>query len=142
LKTSESKTAEDRHSDGLLQELQLALYARAWEIAHPGDLVVAAGISLFSHETEHMVEVSTSYLSDQTKIGTRTEITSPLFRFIDEEPSPDSDHFRAWLTHRLTVALQAARGAAEGRVHPTPSERVCSYCPVRDVCDVRMEGRF
>jgi len=142
LKTSESKTAEDRHSDGLLQELQLALYARAWEIAHPGDLVVAAGISLFSHETEHMAEVSTSYLSDQTKIGTRTEITSPLFRFIDEEPSPDSDHFRAWLTHRLTVALQAARGAAEGRVHPTPSERVCSYCPVRDVCDVRMEGRF
>ena len=142
LKTSESKTAEDRHSDGLLQELQLALYSRAWEIAHPGDLVVAAGISLFSHDTEHMVEVSSSHLSNQAKIGTRTDITAPLFRFIDEPTSPDSDHFRAWLTHRLTVALRAAKGAAEGRVHPTPSEGVCAYCSVSDVCDVRMEGRF
>lgn len=142
LKTSESKTAKDRHSEGLLQELQLALYARAWEIAHPGDLVVAAGISLFSHETEHMVEVSSNHVGDQDSIGTRTSITAPLFRFIDEPPSPDSDHFRAWLTHRLTVALRAARGAAEGRVHPTPSEGVCSYCPVSNACDVRMEGRF
>ena len=142
LKTSESKTAEDRHSDGLLKELQLALYARAWEIAHPGDLVVAAGISLFSHETEHMVEVSSSHLTDQSRIGTRTEITAPLFRFIDEPPSPESDHFRAWLTHRLTVALRAAQGAAEGKVHPTPSEGVCAFCSVSDVCDVRMEGRF
>lgn len=142
LKTSESKTAENRHSDGLLQELQLALYSRAWEIAHPGDLVVAAGISLFSHETEHMVEVSSKHLSDQVSIGTRTDIATHLYRFIDEPPSPDSDHFRAWLTHRLTVALRAARGAAEGRVHPTPSEGVCAYCSVSDACDVRMEGRF
>ena len=142
LKTSESKSAENRHSDGLLQELQLALYARAWEIAHPGDLVVAAGISLFSHDTEHMVEVSKYNLSEQVRIGTRTDITTPLFRFIDEDPTPDSDHFRAWLTHRLTVALRAARGASEGRVHPTPSEGVCSYCSVRNICDVRMEGRF
>jgi len=142
LKTSESKTAEDRHSDGLLQELQLALYARSWEIAHPGDLVVAAGISLFSHDTEHMVEVSKNHLKNQAKIGTRTEITTPLFRFIDEQPSPNSDHFRAWLTHRLTIALRVARGAEQGRVHPTPSKGVCSYCSVRDVCDVRMEGRF
>ena len=142
LKTSESKSAEERHSDGLLQELQLALYARAWEIAHPGDLVVAAGISLFSHDTEHMVEVSTSNLSQRARIGTRTEITSPLFRFMDENPSPSSDHFSARLTPRLTEALRAARGAAEGRVHPTPSEGICSYCSVRDICDVRMEGRF
>ena len=120
----------------------MALYARAWEIAHPGDLVVAAGISLFSHETEHMVEVSSSHLIDQSRIGTRTEITAPLFRFIDEPPSPESDHFRAWLTHRLTVALRAAQGASEGRVHPTPSEGVCAFCSVSDVCDVRMEGRF
>ena len=142
LKTSESKTPEERHSDGLLQELQLALYARAWEIAHPGDLVVAAGISLFSHETEHMAETSSTHLDDQANIGTRTAITAPLFRFIDEPPSPNSDHFRAWLTHRLTVALRTALGAAEGRVHPTPSEGVCAYCSVSDACDVRMEGRF
>jgi len=149
LKTSESKTAEERHSDGLLQELQLALYARAWEIAHPGDLVVAAGISLFSHDTEHMIEVSDRYLSDQTKIGTTTNITAPLFRFTDETPPPDSDHFRAWLTHRLIVALRTAQGASEGNVHPTPTKvkkssnkRVCAYCPVSDVCNVAIKERF
>ena len=48
------------------------------EIAHPGDLVVAAGISLFSHDTEHMVEVSKYNLSEQVRIGTRTDITTPL----------------------------------------------------------------
>ncbi len=149
LKPSESKTAEERHSDGLLQELQLALYARAWEIAHPGDLVVATGISLFSHNTEHMLEASERHLSDQTNIGSKTNITAPLFRFIDEDPSPDSDHFRAWLTHRLTVALRTAQGAAEGRVHPTPTKvkkssnkRVCAYCSVSDVCNVKIKERF
>ena len=32
LKTTESKSAKDRHSMGLLEELQLAIYARAWEM--------------------------------------------------------------------------------------------------------------
>lgn len=144
LKTSESKAAKIRHFDGLLDELQLALYARAWEIAHPGDLVVAAGISLFSHYTEHMLEMSTQYSTshENLQIGTRTDITTSLHRFPDEAPSSHSDHFRAWLTQRLAVALRVAAGAAAGRVHPTPSSRVCGYCPVRNVCEVRTEAGF
>ena len=144
LKTSESKTAKIRHSDGLLDELQLALYARAWEIAHPGDLVVAAGISLFSHHTEHMLELSSQYSAAHRDLllGTRTDITTSLHRFPDEPASPHSDHFRAWLTQRLAVALRVAAGAAAGRVHPIPSQGVCGYCPVRNVCEVRMEAGF
>ena len=144
LKTSESKAAKIRHSDGLLDELQLALYARAWEIAHPGDLVVAAGISLFSHHTEHMLELSSQYSAAHRDLllGTRTDITTSLHRFPDEPASPHSDHFRAWLTQRLAVALRVAAGAAAGRVHPTPSSGVCGYCPVRNACEVRMEAGF
>ena len=144
LKTSESKAAKIRHSDGLLDELQLALYARAWEIAHPGDLVVAAGISLFSHHTEHMLELSSQYSAAHRDLllGTRTDITTSLHRFPDEPASPHSDHFRAWLTQRLAVALRVAAGAAAGRVHPTPSPGVCGYCPVRNACEVRMEAGF
>ena len=144
LKTSESKAAKDRHHDGLLDELQLALYARAWEIAHPGDLVVAAGISLFSHHTEHMLEMSTQYSTshENLQLGTRTDITTSLHRFPDESPSPHSDHFRAWLAQRLAVALRVAAGATAGKVHPTPSPGVCGYCPVRNVCEVRMEAGF
>jgi len=144
LKTSESKAAKIRHSDGLLDELQLALYARAWEIAHPGDLVVAAGISLFSHHTEHMLELSSQYSAAHRDLllGTRTDITTSLHRFPDESASPHSDHFRAWLTQRLAVALRVAAGAAAGRVHPTPSPGVCGYCPVRNACEVRMEAGF
>ena len=144
LKTSESRAAKRRHFDGLLDELQLALYARAWEVSHPGDLVVAAGISLFSHDTEHVLEVSSQYsaTNEDIDIGTRTDITASLHRFADEPPSPSSDHFRAWLAQRLAVALRVAAGAAAGRVHPTPSAGVCGYCPVRNICDVRMEGGF
>ena len=144
LKTSESKAAKIRHSDGLLDELQLALYARAWEIAHPGDLVVAAGISLFSHHTEHMLELSSQYSAAHRDLllGTRTDITTSLHRFPDEPASPHSDHFRAWLTQRLAVALRVAAGAAAGRVHPIPTPGVCGYCPVRNACEVRMEAGF
>ena len=144
LKTSESKAAKIRHSDGLLDELQLALYARAWEIAHPGDLVVAAGISLFSHHTEHMLELSSQYSAAHRDLllGTRTDITTSLHRFPDEPASPHSDHFRAWLTQRLAVALRVAAGAAAGRVHPIASQGVCGYCPVRNACEVRMEAGF
>jgi hypothetical protein len=107
-------------------------------------LVVAAGISLFSHHTEHMLELSSQYSASQGDLllGTRTDITTPLHRFPDELPSPDSDHFRAWLTQRLTVALRVAAGAAAGRVHPTPSPGVCGYCPARNVCEVRVEAGF
>ncbi len=139
LKTSNSKP-KNRHKIGLLSELQLALYSRAWEITHPGDLVVATGISTIGHETEHFLETS-QYLTSLGDIGNLTEYTEHMHRFVDEINTTKSDHFRAWLTQRLVVALGTAAGAAEGRVHPTPSKS-CGFCPVRNSCNVRMESDF
>ena len=144
IKTSESTYPKNRHYKGLLEELQLAIYSRAWEEAHPGDLVLAAGISVFGHKSEHLLEISSRFASSQSeiKIGTTTSITSGLHRFPDEDENPDSDHFRAWLAQRLSVSLRVANNARLGKVHPTPSRGVCRYCPVREICNVRMEGSF
>ena len=144
LKTSEEPSQRNRHYKGLLEELQLAIYARAWEEAHPGDLVIAAGISVIGHKSEHFLEVSPLYDSPQSgiNIGTQTTITSGLHRFMDEDEKADSDHFRAWLAQRLSVAMGVARNAGMGKVHPIPSAQACAYCPVREICDVRMEGSF
>ena len=144
LKTSEESSQRNRHYKGLLEELQLAIYARAWEEAHPGDLVIAAGISVIGHKSEHFLEVSSLFNSPLSgiNIGTQTTITSGLHRFMDEDEKADSDHFRAWLAQRLSVAMGVASNASMGKVHPTPSPKVCAYCPVKETCDVRMEGSF
>ena len=144
IKTSESQLPRNRHYKGLLEELQLAVYARAWEEAHPGDLVLAAGISVFGHNSDHLLEVSSQYSESQKElnIGTRSSITSSTHRFADEDESTQSDHFRSWLAQRLSVALKVASNANSGKVHPTPSPGVCGYCPVRETCNVRMEGSF
>ena len=144
LKTSEESSQRNRHYMGLLEELQLAIYARAWEEAHPGDLVVAAGISVIGHKSEHFLELSSLFDSPRSgiNIGTQTTITSGLHRFMDEDEKADSDHFRAWLAQRLSVAMRVASDARFGKVHATPSPKVCAYCPVREICDVRMEGSF
>jgi len=144
LKTSESALPRNRHYRGLLEELQLAVYSRAWEEAHPGDLVLAAGISVIGHNSEHLLEVSSQYSESQKElnIGTRSSITSTSHRFADEDEQTQSDHFRSWLAQRLSVALEVSSNAQSGKVHPTPSPRVCGYCPVRETCNVRMEGSF
>ena len=144
LKTSEESSQRNRHYMGLLEELQLAIYARAWEEAHPGDLVVAAGISVIGHKSEHFLELSSLFDSPSSgiNIGTQTTITSGLHRFMDEDEKADSDHFRAWWAQRLSVAMRVASDARLGKVHATPSPKVCAYCPVREICDVRMEGSF
>ena len=141
LKTSIGKTPEERHRSGLLDELQLAIYSRAWEVNHPGDLVVGAGISLFGHDSEHRIEVSEGFVSAEA-IGERTRLTHELFRFPDESAASESDPFRAWLAHRLSVALKTAQSASHGKVHPTPSKASCRYCPVKSACDVRLEDDF
>lgn len=141
LKTSIGKTPEERHRTGLLDELQLAIYSRAWEVNHPGDLVVGAGISLFGHDSEHRIEVSEGFVSAEA-IGERTRLTHELFRFPDESAASESDPFRAWLAHRLSVALKTAQSASHGKVHPTPSKASCRYCPVKSACDVRLEDDF
>jgi len=142
IKTSEGEP-HNRHRIGLLEELQLALYARAWEVAHPGDLVVAVGISVIGHDTDHFLEVSRNIAGGSTNLAmgdTRKPQTPSRYRFPDEDQEPTSDPFRAWLAQRLSTALSAAAGAAAGRVHPTPSKGACQFCSVQSVCNVRYKG--
>jgi len=142
IKTSEGDPLK-RHKVGLLEELQLALYARAWEVAHPGDLVVAAGISVIGHNTDHFLEVSNHLGANSESSGfgnTKKQQTPSRYRFPDEDAESTSDPFRAWLAQRLSSALEAAARAAEGRVHPTPSKDACKFCPVTSVCNVRHKG--
>ena len=143
LKTSEDKPA-DRNKKGLLEELQLAIYARAWEVCHPGDLVVGAGISTIGHETSHFLEASPNYFPEATNIsvGEISSLTESLHRFPDESNEPTSDPFRAWLSQRLSVSLGVSKGAQEGRVHPTPSKSSCRYCPVSSICEVKTEDDY
>ena len=140
LKTTESKSGEDRHAIGILDEVQVALYARAWEESHPGDLVVAAGISAMGHETNHLLEISNHAPQENiTEAGTRSNLTQSRFRFPDEEPHSPSDSFRAWLTHRLSTALGVASAATQGMVNPTPTKDGCQWCSVRSLCPVAFE---
>ena len=141
IKTSEGEPHK-RHRIGLLEELQLALYARAWEVAHPGDLVVAVGISVIGHDTDHFLEVSRNIADGSTNLAvgdTRKPQTPSRYRFPDEDQEPTSDPFRAWLAQRLSTA-SAAAGAEAGRVHPTPSKGACQFCSVQSVCNVATRG--
>ena len=143
IKTTETTDRKERHYKGLLEELQLALYARAWEIGNPGDLVVGAGISILGHKTSHFIEISKYHaISDLQMIGEKTEITHNQFRFLDEDNSPNSDPFRAWLASRISVALNVASRANKGFTNPIPEKSNCKYCKVSNLCDVKLEGDF
>ena len=64
----------NRHRRGLFDEVQLALYARAWELSFPGDRVVGIGVTEIGESTVHYLEMDQSvskYLHD-AQIGERT----------------------------------------------------------------------
>ena len=145
LKSTEASTPpKDRHKKGLFEELQLAIYARAWELSHPGDLVVGTGISVLGYESEHFVEISkwAPPWMHEGGAGTITRLVKDLYRFHDEGPQAESDPFRAWLTQRLIVASGVVTHASSGLTNPTPDVHVCSYCEVRHICDRRARGSF
>ena len=124
-----------RHTSGLFKEIQLAMYARAWEIAHPGDRVVGVGISEVGDDTEHFVEMDPSFhpLTAHLNLGTTTTFSGNHFRIPNEESSPQSNSFRAWMSSRITAALRARDASALGWNHPTPGSH-CSYCSLASAC--------
>jgi hypothetical protein len=71
----------NRHATRLFKKIQLALYARAWKISHPGDQVVGVGITEVGDDTEHFVEIypSFSFLESDFKIGTTTLLLKESF---------------------------------------------------------------
>ena len=125
-----------RHRKALFDELQLGLYARCWEISHPGDLVIGVGISEVGNSTNHSLEVSPVYaeLLDENGVGDITTFTHDTHRFPSEDAEADSDPFRAWMMERLTTAFDVASAADSGRVHATPEEGVCTWCNVKEAC--------
>ncbi|MBK29769.1 MAG: hypothetical protein CMB49_03550 [Euryarchaeota archaeon] len=136
-----------RHRKALLQEVQLALYARAWELANPGDRVVAVGVSEVGEGTKHLLEIDTSVLSEfgEELTDESTELVAPLHRRRGEShKDPRSVPFRAWLRHRLEVSGRMADAASSGQVNPTPSAKMCGYCPVKMSCglDSAFKGGF
>ena len=132
---------KERHERALFGELQLALYSRAWELSHPGDLVVGAGITTLGFDSNHYIEASglaPSWVLEGG-FGEATTLTCDMFRFADEGPDTKSDHFRAWLTHRMTVASSVVHNANLGFYNPTPDPSICRYCKVSSVCD---QGKY
>jgi hypothetical protein len=126
-----------RHRRALIEELQLALYARAWELTHPGDRVVAVGVSEVGEETVHLLEADPQWRDqlEASSVGVLTDHCGLLFRRPDEDADAvQSNPFRAWMRERLTTALQVATAAAAGRVSPTPERSICSWCKVADAC--------
>jgi len=126
----------ERHRKALFDELQLGLYARSWEIAHPGDLVIGVGISEVGSFTNHSLEISQSFveLLDENGVGDITTFTHETHRRPDEASGASGDAFRAWMRERLTTAFDVADAANSGRVHATPEEYVCTWCRVKEAC--------
>ena len=126
----------DRHRKALFDELQLGLYARCWEIANPGDLVVGVGISEVGMKPSHSIEISPAFvdLFEDNGIGKLTTFTHQTHRFPNEDSEAESDPFRAWMAERLTTAFDVAEGAESGLVHATPEESTCTWCRVKEAC--------
>jgi hypothetical protein len=127
----------DRHLRELLEGVQLALYARAWEVTHPGDRVIGVGISEVGEESGFYIEADPEFKTHISSLGIGTVecSTQTLYRRPNEisEP-PTSNPFRAWIRHRLTAALRIGEMSENGRVIPTPSDLTCTYCSVKEVC--------
>jgi hypothetical protein len=133
--------SERRHLQALFEDSQLALYSRAWELSHPGDLVIAAGISQIGAQTIHRIEADPRYSEHLSNLsaGEVTTHTHAVYRDPDEPHPASSNPFRAWIRWRLLCAFKTARMAREGAVHPTPG-RQCGYCNVKRICGLAHLG--
>ncbi|MBT5594816.1 MAG: hypothetical protein HOJ60_04695 [Euryarchaeota archaeon] len=137
LKTVNGPKSSDkgnRHRKGLFDEVQLGLYARAWEKSHPGDRVVGVGVTEIGESTTHYVELDASILQyiEGCQLGERTAYTQTHHRTPGSEFSYQNG-FRAWISERIRTAGRAIETAQQGHVNATPGKH-CSYCSVRQIC--------
>jgi hypothetical protein len=131
-----SDTAGLRHMRCLFEDLQLALYARAWELLHPNDRVVGVGATEVGEHTTHYVELDgdLGVLAEQLEIGEITQVFAQQFPAETQTGAPTSP-FRRWMAERLSVAQRAVETARSGHVNPTPGKH-CSYCSIAHSCAV------
>ena len=125
----------EKHEKGIFEDTQLALYARAWELANPGDLVIGAGITEVGDFTTHYLEIDPDYKEyiSNLKVGVLTDLTHETYRFPDEDLPAKSNPFRAWIFWKLMTSFKASNFAKNGFVHPTPG-KYCDYCSVKGIC--------
>ena len=128
--------AGDRHRRAIFDEIQLGVYARAWELLNPGDRVVGVGVSEVGEDTIHYVDIDSElrdYLVDLS-IGKIFENCQIHHRNLGEGESPESSAFRAWMSERIRTSARAVTAAENGMVNPTPSDKSCKYCLVKSSC--------
>jgi len=125
----------EKHEKGIFEDIQLALYARAWELANPGDLVIGVGISEAGDFTKHYLEVDPEYQNylSSINVGILTNLTHDMYRFPQESIPPKSNPFRAWMYWKTKIALKASKFAENGHVYPTPG-KYCDHCAVKNIC--------
>lgn len=132
------KEDADRHRRAIFDEIQLGVYARAWELANPGDRVVAVGVSEVGEDTVHYVDID-SDLRDYLiglSIGTIFENCQIHHRNLGETIPANSSAFRAWMSERIRTSTRAVNAAQNGMVNPTPAKKNCTYCLVKSSCPV------
>lgn len=128
LKRVHGPTPQDharRHARSVLTSTQLALYARAWEVSHPGDTVVGVGVTEVGERTRHWLELDPR-ISPQGRWGRATAWTTRLH---PEARLP----FRAWMARRLAQIQRLMEQVEDGFVAPNPGD-ACDFCPVRGPC--------
>ena len=131
----------ERHLKGIFQELQLALYARAWEVANPGDRVIGVGATQVGNQTQHYLEVDPEFLDlcSQLNVGIVGGETHGHYRMPGDSKDEKSNPFRAWMRERITTSIRVINSAKSGNIHPEPS-RMCKYCPISDACPSAQRG--
>ena len=125
-----------RHMRCLFEDLQLALYARAWELLHPNDRVVGVGASEIGELSTHYIELDSDLksLDEALAIGEITRALEKNFPAETADGTPTTA-FRRWMSERLLVAQRAVDTATNGTVNPTPGSH-CRYCALAHSCAV------
>ena len=109
---------DKRHIKGLFDELQLALYARAWEIGNPGHRVVGVGVTQVGSNTKPWMEIDPEFIDtlEDSNVGITTQYLANQYRRPGESESPSSNPFRAWMRERITTALRVIENAEAGKI--------------------------
>ncbi len=109
---------ETRHLKGLFDEVQLALYARAWEIGNPGHRVIGIGVTQVGIETLHWVELDPDFvdLLSDSHVGIVTQSLVNQYRRPGESTPAQSNPFRAWMRERITTANRVIESAEAGKI--------------------------
>jgi hypothetical protein len=129
------KEKGDRHRRAIFDEVQLALYAKAWEISNPNDRVVGVGITEIGEITTHYVELDhtiSKYIAE-ANLGEKTYYTSIHHRPLNLKKSVEENGFRDWIDERLRTVARVIAHAESGYTQPMPGKH-CSYCSVRTMC--------